>query len=89
MSMSNTEKAIYSKPDGLGSTMEVIARTAGLGRATLYRYFSNRDELLLAVIERKAHLIAAKVERKIQHIESPGEHIIEGMIQAMREMKKK
>jgi AcrR family transcriptional regulator len=84
----DTAEAIYSKPDGLGSTMEEIARAAGLGRATLYRHFSNRDELLLAVIEREAQLIAAKVGRKIRHIESPGEHIIEGMIQAMREMKK-
>jgi len=84
----DTAEAIYTQPDGLGTTMEEIARAAGLGRATLYRHFSNRDELLLAVIEREANLIAAKVDRKIRHIESPGEHIIEGMVQAMREMKK-
>jgi AcrR family transcriptional regulator len=84
----DTAKAIYTRPDGLGATMEEIARAAGLGRATLYRHFSNRDDLLLAVMVREANLIAAKVDRKIRHIESPGEHIIEGMVQAMREMKK-
>jgi AcrR family transcriptional regulator len=84
----DTAEAIYSQPDGLGTTMEDIAKAAGLGRATLYRHFKNRDELLLAVMEREANLIAAKVERKIRHIDTPGEHIIEGMVQAMREMKK-
>jgi AcrR family transcriptional regulator len=84
----DTAEAIYSQPDGLGTTMEDIAKAAGLGRATLYRHFNNRDELLLAVMEREANLIAAKVERKIRHIDTPGEHIVEGMVQAMREMKK-
>jgi AcrR family transcriptional regulator len=84
----DTAEAIYSQPDGLGTTMEDIAKAAGLGRATLYRHFNNRDELLLAVMAREANLIAAKVERKIRHIDTPGEHIIEGMVRAMREMKK-
>jgi AcrR family transcriptional regulator len=84
----DTAEAIYTQPDGLGTTMEEIAKAAGLGRATLYRHFNNRDELLLAVMEREANLIAAKVNRKLRHIDAPGEHIIEGMVQAMREMKK-
>jgi AcrR family transcriptional regulator len=84
----DTAEAIYTQPDGLGTSMEEIARAAGLGRATLYRHFNSRDELLLAVMEREAKLIAAKVNRKIRHIDTPGEHIIEGMVQAMREMKK-
>lgn len=67
--------------------MEDIAKAAGVGRATLYRHFSNRDELLMAVIERESKKIAAHIDVKIRHIENPGEHIIEGMVQAMRELR--
>ena len=52
--------------------MEEVAKAAGVGRATLYRHFKNRDDLLLAVIEREAVIIAGRVEKKISKIDSPG-----------------
>ena len=46
---------------GLGKTgMETVAQQGGMSRATLYRHFSNRDELALAVIEREALQVAAR-----------------------------
>ncbi len=81
-----TSKAIYSNATANGATMEEVAKAAGIGRATLYRHFNNRDDLLLAVLEAEAKAIAARVEKKIRNIESPGEYIIEGMVQAVDEI---
>jgi AcrR family transcriptional regulator len=83
-----TAKAIYTNSD-LGSvTMDEVAKAAGVGRATLYRHFRNRDDLVLAVIETEAVAIAGRVERKIRSVDSPAQHIIEGMVQAMDEINK-
>ena len=84
----DTTKAIYTDAPMTAATMEEVAKAAGVGRATLYRYFKNRDDLLLAVIEREAVTIARRVEKKISKIDSPGEYIIEGMVQAMAEINK-
>lgn len=45
-----------------GTTMEDIARTAGAGKATLYRYFANRDAVLDALVTREA----ARFERAVR-----------------------
>ena len=83
-----TSKAIYTNSD-LGSvTMDEVAKAAGVGRATLYRHFRNRDDLVLAVIETEAVAIAGRVEKKIRGFDSPAQHIIEGMVQAMDEINK-
>ena len=75
-----TAKAIYANATIHGATMDDVAKAAGIGRATLYRHFKGRDELLLAVIETEAVAIAQRVEKKIRKISSPGEYIIEGML---------
>jgi AcrR family transcriptional regulator len=44
-------RRLYSKR-GLAVPYEEIAREAGVGRATLYRHFPDRDQLLVAVLDR-------------------------------------
>ena len=42
---------------GIGATtLEDVARAAGVGRSTLYRYVDNRDDLLLKVVQRDSSL---------------------------------
>lgn len=41
--------------------MEEIARTAGIGRATLYRYFPNRDALLTAMAAASVEELTARI----------------------------
>jgi AcrR family transcriptional regulator len=48
------------------TTAEDVAREAGISRATLYRHFKNRDELLLAVVAREASRLAAEAEVYLQ-----------------------
>ena len=83
-----TARSLYSNPSTNNPTMDDVAKAAGIGRATLYRHFRNRDELLLTVLEQEALDIAARVEKKIRNIEQPAEYIIEGMVQAMTEINK-
>ena len=70
------------------TTMEDVARAGGVSRATLYRYFKNRDELLLGVVEREARAAATNVMGRLAGIEHPGEHLVEGFVQALEEIPK-
>jgi AcrR family transcriptional regulator len=83
-----TTREMYTTASMSSVTMDKVASAAGIGRATLYRYFKNRDDLLLAVLEAEALLIADRVEKRIRKIQNPGEHIIEGMVQAVDEIDK-
>lgn len=44
-----TEAALRVLADSPGASMKEIAAASGLGRATLYRHFSSRDELVRAL----------------------------------------
>jgi AcrR family transcriptional regulator len=65
------------------TTMEDVARSAGLSRATVYRYFKNRDELLMGVVEREARSAAREIERRLEGIRNPGDYLVEGIVQAL------
>ena len=71
------------------TTMEDVARAAGSSRATVYRYFKNRDELLMGVVEREALSAAVEIRSKIEGISNPGEYIVEGIVQALQVIPKR
>ena len=47
---------------GDAASMEEIASAAGIGRATLYRYFPNREELLSAMAAASVQELAARIK---------------------------
>jgi TetR/AcrR family transcriptional repressor of mexCD-oprJ operon len=47
---------------GEAASMEDIASAAGIGRATLYRYFPNREELLRAMAAASVRELAARIK---------------------------
>ena len=47
---------------GDAASMDEIATSAGIGRATLYRYFPNRESLLSAMAEASVRELAARIE---------------------------
>jgi AcrR family transcriptional regulator len=71
------------------TTMEDVAQSAGMSRATVYRYFKNRDELLLGVVEREANRTAVVLKKRLTSISDPGEYIIEGIVQSLVEIPKR
>lgn len=75
---------------GLAKTsMEDVARQAGASRATLYRHFDNRNDLLLDVLARQARSMAAQAETHLRGVEGIGNHIVEGLLFCLREMPKR
>lgn len=71
------------------TTMEDVAQSAGMSRATVYRYFKNRDGLLLGVVEREAKRTAVDLRKRLAGISDPGEYIIEGIVQSLVEIPKR
>jgi TetR/AcrR family transcriptional regulator, mexCD-oprJ operon repressor len=47
---------------GEAASMDEIAASAGIGRATLYRYFPNREELLSAMAAASVQELAERIE---------------------------
>jgi AcrR family transcriptional regulator len=47
-------------------TMEAVAAEARVSKATLYKFFKNRDELFLGVCRRMAHLLSRAVEEALE-----------------------
>jgi AcrR family transcriptional regulator len=60
--------------DGIDTSLEEIARTAGVGIGTLYRHFPNRDALLEAVFRRNVDDIAAQADELLTSL--PGDQAL-------------
>ncbi|WP_330252112.1 TetR/AcrR family transcriptional regulator [Nocardia sp. NBC_00565] len=61
-----------------------VARAAGCSRATLYRYFPNRQALRIAFVHREARRVAAAVAEQTRDIADPGERIVAVMLASLR-----
>ncbi|MGI9016702.1 MAG: TetR/AcrR family transcriptional regulator [Euzebya sp.] len=57
--------------------MDDVARAAGYGRATLYRRFATRDDLVWAVVTREIHTTLLEISVQIRSISDLRERIVE------------
>jgi len=64
--------------------MHEIAETAGCSRATLYRYFENREALRTAYVNRETHRLNQKMTEQITGVEDPRERLIAGVTTSLR-----
>ncbi|WP_288048017.1 TetR/AcrR family transcriptional regulator, partial [Nocardia sp.] len=70
---------------GVANTgMGEVAKAAGCSRATLYRYFPNRQSLRIAFVHREARRVAAAVAREVADIADPGERVVTAMTASIR-----
>ncbi|HVT64441.1 MAG TPA: TetR/AcrR family transcriptional regulator [Mycobacteriales bacterium] len=60
--------------DGIDTSLEEIARTAGVGIGTLYRHFPNRDALLEAVFRHNVDDIASQADELLATL--PGDQAL-------------
>lgn len=67
--------------------MNEIASAAGCSRATLYRYFENREALYTAYVHREAYRLYSEMTDQINSVVDPRERLIEGMIASLRNVR--
>jgi AcrR family transcriptional regulator len=79
-------ESCYTRFGPAKTTVEDVAQAAGVSRATLYRHFKTRDQLLLAVIVREAGRLAAEAELQLRRFDDVGSWIVEGMLLCLREI---
>jgi AcrR family transcriptional regulator len=66
--------------------MEDVARAAGMSRATVYRYFENRDALLLGVASRQASSLASDAINYLARFNTISDWLVEGLLFTLREL---
>lgn len=62
------------------TTMDDVARRAGIGRITIYRHYEDKGALFQAVVMRECIRSIRQVERLLAAIESPEQRFIEGFV---------
>jgi AcrR family transcriptional regulator len=75
--------ALFTQQDAATVGMHEIATAAGCSRATLYRYFENRDALYTAYVHREARRLYEEVSEQVAAVKDPAQRLIEGVITAL------
>lgn len=75
---------LFADHDVGGVGMNDIARAAGCSRATLYRYFENREALHTAYVHREAYRLHERMTELIGGITDSRERLLAGLTTAMR-----
>ncbi|BBZ55403.1 MULTISPECIES: TetR/AcrR family transcriptional regulator [Mycolicibacterium] len=78
---------LFAEQDAATVGMLEIARAAGCSRATLYRYYENRDVLHLAYVHREAFRVFAHVGEQIADITDPRTRLLDGVAIALRSVR--
>jgi AcrR family transcriptional regulator len=77
-------EGLYTLHDQASIGMNEIARAAGCSRATLYRYFENREALQTAYAHRETHRLSRAIKEEIDGIGDPRERLIASITATLR-----
>lgn len=75
---------LYTQQDQATIGMNEIARAAGCSRATLYRYFENREALRTAYVHRETRRLSRAIKERISGIDEPRERLIASVIATLQ-----
>lgn len=78
---------LFAQKEAATVGMHEIASAAGCSRATLYRYFENRDALYTAYVHRESYRLYREMAEQINSLVDPRERLIEGMIASLRNVR--
>lgn len=74
---------LFTQQDAATVGMHQIAAAAGCSRATLYRYFENRDALYTAYVHREARRLYQEVSAQVAAVSDPVQRLIDGVTTAL------
>jgi AcrR family transcriptional regulator len=75
---------LYTQRDSDSIGMNEIARAAGCSRATLYRYFENREALRTAYVHRETHRLGREIIAHTGDIEDPRERLVASILVTLK-----
>ena len=75
--------ALFRQQPAASVGMHEIASAAGCSRATLYRYFPNRNALHTAYVHREAYAVAARLVERVGTIADPRRRTVEWLLTAL------
>jgi AcrR family transcriptional regulator len=78
---------LFAEKEAATVGMHEIASAAGCSRATLYRYFENREALYTAYVHREAYRLYREMTDQITALVDPRERLIEGLIASLRNVR--
>ena len=78
---------LFAEKEAAAVGMHEIASAAGCSRATLYRYFENRDALYTAYVHRESYRLYREMTEQINSVVEPSERLIEGMLASLRNVR--
>jgi AcrR family transcriptional regulator len=73
-------EACFARYGILKTTMVDIAKATGVSRPTVYRYFEDRDAIILAVIVRRSHKLVRHARAFIDRQPTFPDKVVEGLI---------
>jgi AcrR family transcriptional regulator len=75
---------LFTQHDPASIGMNEIARAAGCSRATLYRYFDNREALRTAYVHRETYRLSRELMKRTGSIDDPRERLIASIVATLR-----
>jgi AcrR family transcriptional regulator len=75
---------LFTRRNAATVGMHEIARAAGCSRATLYRYFENREALYTAYVHREARRLYEELTQQVAGVTDPTQRLIEGVMTGLR-----
>ena len=74
---------LFTKAPAASIGMHEIAQAAGCSRATLYRYFENREALHTAFVHREAYAVHEQMIARLADVDDPAEKLVAGFLASL------
>jgi len=71
----NMAQKIFSRFGLNKTTMDEIAKAARMGKATLYHYFSSKEQIFAEVIKEESRILKDKLDNALENAKTPQEKI--------------
>ncbi|HEX2921417.1 MAG TPA: TetR/AcrR family transcriptional regulator [Bacteroidales bacterium] len=81
-------RQIFSQFGFRKTTMEEIAAASRKGKSSIYYYFTSKEDIFKAVVEKEAEMLKSEVLKKVENIEDPVEKLKVYITARMRRLSK-